>query len=259
MRTEKEKLDYINKELNTNYASLDEVDWYDISTFQKLSEDFIREFKDKVYWIDISFYQKLSESFMREFQDKIYWKYISYSQTLSEDFIREFKNKVDWENITCKQKLSENFIKEFKNRVYWEEIPKYQKLSENFVNEFQHELVAIKEKSWLYKDKDFLKQQVIDSGLYECYDDYFIGYKGIRSNRYSRYNFQYQYLPGETYEAHCDCTDEENSFGLSVWTEEQAKNYCNELIIKVKVNYEDVGRLVHDNGKIRVRKLTVLD
>jgi hypothetical protein len=31
------------------------------------------------------------------------------------------------------------------------------------------------------------------------------------------------------------------------------------LIIKVKVNYEDVGRLVHNNGKIRVRKLTVLD
>ena len=104
-----------------------------------------------------------------------------------------------------------------------------------------------------------MKQQVIDSGLYECYDDYFIAYKGIRSNRYSRYNFQYQYLSGETYEAHCDCTDEENSFGLSVWTEEQAKNYCKELIIKVKVNYEDVGRLVHDNGKIRVRKLTVLD
>jgi hypothetical protein len=111
----------------------------------------------------------------------------------------------------------------------------------------------------LYEDKEFLKQQVINCGLYECHDDYFIGYKGIRSDRYSKFNFHYQYFTGETYESHCDCTDEENSFGLSVWTEEKAREYCKELIIKVKVNYEDVGRLVHDNGKIRVRKLTVLD
>ena len=135
----------------------------------------------------------------------------------------------------------------------------HQKLSESSIKEFQDYLGEVKENSLLYKDKEFLKQQIINIGLYECYDDYFIGYKGIRSDRYSKYNFQYQYLKGETYEAHCDCTDEENSFGLSVWTADKAKDYCKELIIKVKVNYEDVGRLVHDNGKIRVRKLTVLD
>ena len=36
MQTKQEKLDYINKELNTNYASLDEVDWYGISKDKKL-------------------------------------------------------------------------------------------------------------------------------------------------------------------------------------------------------------------------------
>lgn len=36
-------------------------------------------------------------------------------------------------------------------------------------------------------------------------------------------------------------------------------NIKEELVVKVRVNYEDIGRLVHDNGKIRVRKLTVLD
>ena len=176
-----------------------------------------------------------------------------------QDFIREFKNKVYWFYISRNQKLTEDFIKEFKDKVNWGFILYYQKLSEPFIKEFQDYLGDVKEKSWLYKDKDFLKQQVIDSGLYECYDDYFVAYKGIRSDRYSKYNFQYQYLTNETYESHCDCTDEENSFGLSVWTEKQARKYCDELIIKTKVNYEDVGRLVHGNGKIRVRKLTVLD
>ena len=166
---------------------------------------------------------------------------------------------MSWYYISKYQKLSESFIKEFQDRIDWRCVSQYQKFSESFIREFQDVLGYVTKKSWLYEDKEFLKQQVIESGLYECYDDYFVAYKGIRSDRYSNYNFQYQYLPGETYEAHCDCTYEENSFGLSVWTEKQARKYCNELIIKVKVNYEDVGRLVHDNGKIRVRKLTVLD
>ena len=41
------------------------VHWYYISKSQKLSEDFIREFKDYVNWYCISAYQKLSEDFIR--------------------------------------------------------------------------------------------------------------------------------------------------------------------------------------------------
>ena len=96
--------------------------------------------------------------------------------------------------------------------------------------------------------------------MYECHEDYFIAHKTIRRDRYSHFNFQYQYLPNETYEAHCDCTNDENSFGLSVWTEKGAKEYNDTgLIVKVKVKYEDVGRLVHDENKIRCFKIEVLD
>jgi hypothetical protein len=66
------------------------TNWYYISTYQKLSEDFIREFQDKVSWNCISTYQKLSEDFIREFQHKVSWNNISRYQKLSEDFIREF-------------------------------------------------------------------------------------------------------------------------------------------------------------------------
>ena len=76
MQTEQEQLDYINKECNTDYISLDDVDWFIISQNQTLSENFIREFKDKVDWYWISVYQKLSENFIREFKDRVYWKEI---------------------------------------------------------------------------------------------------------------------------------------------------------------------------------------
>ena len=278
-----DRLDFLNKELGANYTSLDKFnlcDWKNICKNKQLSENFIREFQDKVDWLYISVYQKLSEDFIREFQYKVNWYRITINQKLSEKFIREFQNKVDWDNISKYQKLSEDFIREFKDKVYWDFVSSYQKLSEEFIREFQYKVdkdniskyqklspefikefyLKINKDNWLYKTTEFKKQQIVDCGLYECYEDYFIAYKAIRNDRYSHFNFQYQYLPNETYEAHCDCTDEKNSFGLSVWTYEGAKNYNSRgLIVKVKVRYEDAGRLVHKSNKIRCSKIEVLD
>ena len=206
-----DRLDFLNKELGTNYTSLDKIGWINISTYQKLSENFIREFQDKVNWYRISGYQKLSE-----------------------DFIREFQNKMDWNCIL-----------------------KHQKLSKKFRNEFE---LVIDKDNWLYKTTNFKKNKIVKCGLYECYEDYFIAYKAIRNDRYSHFNFQYQYLPNEVYECHCDCTENENSFGLSVWSEKGAKSYNDSgLIVKVKVMYEDVGRLVHNSNKIRCSKIEILE
>jgi len=238
----------------------DKLDWYDISKHQILSESFIKEFKDKVKWYYISMYQKLSESFIREFKDKVNWSCISSYQKLSEDFIEEFKDHVIWSYISSYQKLSEEFIREFKHKLDWYCISKYQKLSKEFIEEFQDKLdLNLIEDSWMYKDESFKKDKVIESKMYECHDDHFIAYKGIRSDRYSKYNFQYQYLKGETYTCHADYSNDENSFGLSVWTEDEATNYCNELVVKVKVFYKDVARMVHHNGKIRCTKITILN
>ena len=98
--TDNDRINFLNKELNTNYKSLDKVDWIDISDNLNLSEDFIRKFQDKVDWESISISQTLSEDFIREFKDKVDWILISQYQTLSEPFIREFKNSVDWWHIS---------------------------------------------------------------------------------------------------------------------------------------------------------------
>ena len=251
--------------------------WYEISKYQQLSENFIKEFQDRVYWKYISMYQPLSEDFIREFQGRVKWKWISAYQHLSEDFIRKFKNRVKWEYISISQHLSEDFIREFQDRVDWICISIYQHLSEDFIKEFQdrvywyyiskHQCVSksfakefgIEIKSNCHRETSEWKKMIENTGLYECHKDYFYAYKGIRSNRYSNYNFQYQYLPGETYECFSDYSDEENSFGLSAWTEEEARDYCNKLVIKVKIYYRDVTAIVHDNNKIRCKKFTVMN
>ena len=248
------RLEFLNKELGTNYKSLDKVNWGYISKCQKLSENFIIEYQSKINWVLISRYQKLSENLICEFKTNVDWDFISCYQSLSEDFIRKFKNEVDWDCISKYQKLSEEFIREFQDKVNWSNISLFQNLSEDFIYEFKGKI------TWINKSTDFKKKQIIDCGLYECYEDYFIAYKAIRGDRYSHFNFQYQYLPNEVYEANCDCTDNEDSFGLSVWTNEGAKNYNNRgLIVKVKVKYEDVGRLVHNSNKIRCFKIEILE
>ena len=158
------KLQLLNKELNTNYKSLkdaykevhwyyisinqqlseefigkfkDKVDWNYISEYQPLSEDFIEKFQDKVHWNKISIYQPLSKEFIDKFKDKVNWYYISIYQQLSEEFIEKFKFKVNWHNISGYQKLSEDFIEKFKDKVNWNYISRYQKLSEDFIEKFK--------------------------------------------------------------------------------------------------------------------------
>jgi hypothetical protein len=202
----------------------------------------------------------LSELFIINNSDKVCWYSISRYQKLSELFIINNSDKVCWYSISRYQKLSEQFIINNSDKVYWKYISKHQKLSEQFIDKYSDKVdKELLEDNWNYKDGEYKKQQVVATGLYECYDDYFIAYKGIRSDRYSKYNFQYQYLANNEYESWCDCSSNENSFGLSVWTYDKAKEYCNELVVKVKVNYSDVGRVVHNGGKIRCFKFTTLD
>ena len=250
-----DKLKKANEILGTNYRG-----WRKLSAHRYLSEDFIREFKDDVSWYQISMYQRLSEDFIREFADRGNWVFISKHQHLSENFIREFKDDVRWYLISMYQRLSEEFIREFKDKVDWVWISECQHLSKEFIEEFKDKIdMDLIADSWHYKSVEEKKKAVMDTGLYECHEDYFIAYKGIRVDRYSKFNFQYQYLKGHIYETWCDCSADENSFGFSAWTEKGAREYCDELVVRVKVRYEDVGRVVHNGGKIRCFKIEILD
>ena len=238
----------------------DKINWFSVSKYQVLSEPFIEKYIDKLNLVHISQNQKLSETFIEKYQDKLSWHHISKYQKLSEPFIEKFKNKVDWYSISIYQKLSESFIE--KNFIYnYKNLYLlYQKLSDRFL--VKHYLESKNNDLWQYKDTEFKKQRLINSGKYECHEDYFIAYKAVREDRYSLFNFQYQYLPGETYESHCDCTVEEDSFGLNVGTYNFAKDYLGYrkgIIIKCKVYYKDIGRIVHKGYKVRCFKITVLE
>jgi len=96
----------------------DSIDWYTVSKNQKLSEEFIIEFKDKIEfkdrvdWFYISRYQKLSEDFIRKFQDKVWWYWILKNEKikLSEAFIIEMKLKGVWWTLNQSIKNYQNLF-----------------------------------------------------------------------------------------------------------------------------------------------------
>ena len=184
---------------------------------------------------------------------------ISVRQKLSEDFIREFKDKVNWVYISQYQKLSEDFIREFKGKINWYCIDQYQKLSKDFIGEFR---LTLPKNNWLYTTKKEKLQNIKKNTQYEVINNnYIIAYKSVRDDNYSVYNFQYQYLVGNTYTSHCDCNlNNENSFGLSAWTKNEALNYYSKgKLLKVKIKIEDIGAIIHECQKIRCSKLEVLE
>lgn len=149
----------------------DHVDWKDVSTFQILSEEFIREFSGRVDWECIAECQVLSEEFIREYVDHLDWRTISFSQKLSEHFIEEFEHLVHWDGVSMQQ-LSEDFIRRHADKVDWTRISLKQKLSEDFIAEFEHRV------KWKYIS---INQCLSDEFLY-AYRDRIYWYDLLRFN-----------------------------------------------------------------------------
>ena len=264
-----------------------EVNWEYISKFQILSENFIAAHEDKVNWKWISQHQILSENFIEKYVNKVDWEKISLYQKLSESFIEKYTNRIDWENISISQKLSENFIEKHADKVNWKSISifqelsepfiekhgdkidlflisRYQKLSKKFIEKYAFDLIfKIEiEDSWHYKTKEEKKSEILETGLYECYDNYFIAYKAVRRDGLSLFNCQYKYKKGKIYETWADTSSSENSFGFGCGTFWHVKNYGEcylSKIIKVKVYYKDVARVVYNGEKIRAFKIEILN
>jgi len=160
-----------------------------------------------------------------------------------------------WSEISC-HKLTEEFMEKHWEDLNKGQVSRCQKMSEKF--RARHDIPLPKD-NWLYFSDEQKLAEIKKCGLYELDGDSIIAYKGIRSDNYSAFNFQYKYEIGGEYESTCDCTSAENSFGLSAWTLEQARDYCDEKIIKVSIKISDLGRIVHSGGKLRCFRFKALE
>lgn len=236
---------------------------------QVLSESFIEKHIDVMNMDTVIRYQNLSEEFIEKHFYEFPRCYIIWFQDLSEEFIEKHIYDFELDEVLKSKCLSEDFIERHigDEDFSWIDVAKHQKLSDNFIKKHSDELSNVLyylHDNWNYKSVSDKKQAIVDTGLYECYDDYFIAYKAIRINRYSLFTLKYKYETGCVYDSLCDCSDNENSYGLNVGSEYFAINYGDSSsfcynVVRCKVRYEDVGRVVHGGQKIRCFMIEVLD
>ena len=124
--------------------------WEEITVHSKLSEDFIREYKEKLNLSSVIYHQKVSKDFLREIMlecDDIFWRNFSSSDSINNTYFNEFKHKIHWTNILDDRASSItvneiekyfydilNYITE-KNAHTWEKnsLSKYPYLTEQFI------------------------------------------------------------------------------------------------------------------------------
>ena len=247
----------------------DRLNWSSICNKQVLSESFIEKHIDVMNMDTVIRYQNLSEEFIEKHFYEFPRCYIIWFQDLSEEFIEKHICDFELDEVLKSKCLSEDFIERHidDEDFSWIDVAKHQKLSDTFIKKHSDELSNVLyylHDNWNYKSVSDKKQAIVDTGLYECYDDYFIAYKAIRINRYSLFTLRYKYETGCVYDSLCDCSDNENSYGLNVGSECFAVNYGDSSsfcydVVRCKVRYEDVGRVVHDGQKIRCFRIEVLD
>ena len=185
-------------------------------------------------------------------KEDINWNKVSQREILSEDMIEKYQAFVNWANVSKYQTLSEAFIIKHKNEVNWKYISSNQKLSEGFINKYKDYLdMELVKDNWLNKSEEFKRNIVRKTGLYECYDDYFIAYTLFFEDAYV----------GMVIERFADGSSDEYGVGLSVMPKEDADFISKKAIIKCKVYYNDVARILYDciNGEVRCSKYEVIE
>ena len=100
----------------TNYSMITNRLWYNISEMYYLSEDYIEKYSDDLYWFLICRYQKLSEPFLCKWEHKLSFTEISYNDTIdwnniSEDWIDQHLKYLDIKNISKLKNFSRKFCK----------------------------------------------------------------------------------------------------------------------------------------------------
>lgn len=146
--------------------------WETIVRYQTFSEDTLKILHKDLPWQFVCQYQKLSENFIRNFickklpSNSIGWNELSRYQKLSENFIRKYKDKVDWLNISRFQNLSEAFIKKFDNKVSHFMILVNHETTNNLSNEYakacmnRFNITMYDIAYEIEKEKDFAKWEV---------------------------------------------------------------------------------------------------
>lgn len=114
----------VSDEFLRYYAERDMIygaDWWPVHT-QKLTEQFIRDYRSRLDWMWICIHQPMTEEFMYEMEDSIgtCWNYVAENQVMSDQFIIDNAHRLNYYCLVKNRagvKLSDRVIYELSERI----------------------------------------------------------------------------------------------------------------------------------------------
>jgi hypothetical protein len=116
-----DRLEFFNKCLDTQYESLDQVNWNDRSLYtQPHSIGFLIEFANELNWDLVAEWTVIPQKYVMKFKNYMNWnKYITHHSPLPElmlEIVTKIDN-IDWNIISEKCWLVHTFVKLYYNKL----------------------------------------------------------------------------------------------------------------------------------------------
>jgi len=112
--------EFVNKAIEVEYLSIEDITELSMSTYSNLSDEFITKYKENINWDRMILYiSTQSDSFdnhTKVIEDKNLWSVIS-ANDLSIDFIRQWKDKLDWSYLSMVKCFTDEEKEEFSDYI----------------------------------------------------------------------------------------------------------------------------------------------
>lgn len=292
-----EKYKYLDKDMLVMYQILSEdfilrhlndLKLEMILRYQVVSEDFMRD-------------HCFSSSLDPEYR-KTLIRILLEHQVLSSDFIRSILIHVEVNklfHVLCQyqyidEELIRYLLEHYDNRGFYFIImcflTRYQNITSDIIEDFP---VLLENKEcknnlctyqalgyeWYLENKlpiknaqelspDDWRDHILISGHFDSFSDYFVGYKVIRADGYSDFNYRYKFDKDNTYTTLSDYSYDNISFGFGIFDQYTAehvlkkyyRNAAKFKVAKVKIYYKDVTYVSTDgpSTKVRAKEITIL-
>lgn len=97
------------------------LDWYIVCIYHKLSEKFILSHRKYLNWRPVIMHQQITKSILELYWNDLDWGIVSSSKFMTEELIEQYKKKIKWNYIKL-ENPSDNFLNLYGDKINWSNI-----------------------------------------------------------------------------------------------------------------------------------------
>jgi len=97
------------------------LDWYIVCIYHKLSEKFILNHREYINWRPVVMHQQITKPILDLYWNDLDWGTVSSSRFMTEELIEKYNEKIDWNYIKL-DNPSDDFLNKYCDKINWSHI-----------------------------------------------------------------------------------------------------------------------------------------